>query len=162
MEEMDKGYDHNWFKIKMEFWKCSKRFKQMKIQSPDPTRTLKFLRFLINEGIQKRHHLNGPHLRIEINWNWVWNESRLFSEKILQNIRSWGLANDRMLIKNPGFKIDFERKVLKTQIWIKYFENKSAGSRKWDVMTCNAMQCNEMVCRMHAMICNDTWNVSTG
>ena len=39
----------------------------MKIQSPDPTRTLEFLRFLINKGIQKQHHLNGPHLRIEIN-----------------------------------------------------------------------------------------------
>ena len=35
---------------------------------------------------------------------------------------------------------------------LNYLENKSAGSQKWDVMTCNAMQCNEMVCRI---ACND-------
>jgi hypothetical protein len=65
----------------------------------------------MNKRIQERHHLNGPQLWTEIDWNlklkWIqivfWDNTSKY--KVL------GLENDRMLNKNPGFEIDFESKL---------------------------------------------------
>ena len=112
-------------------------------QSPDRTETFRILRNLINKGIQKRHHLNGSHLRIEINWNLNLKWIQIVFWENISKYKVLGLENDRMLNKNPGFEIDFERKALKLKSGLDVLNTgvlDLENEMQWHAILCNAVK----------------------